>query len=104
MDDFEVFKDMELYPIDRYDFVVIFYELFKLINRDNIETSNFKYWRFGDEYYFLHKTSGTLIYYYKILGRSNTCNKILTPQEYAIFVDNFITEIKEEFKDKELIK
>lgn len=97
MNDFEVFKDMELYPIDRYDFEVIFYELFQLIDCDDIETSNFKYWRFGDEYYFLHKTSGTLIYYYKHLGRSNTCNKILTLQEYIIFVDNFITEIKKEF-------
>ena len=105
MNNLEVFKDMELYPIDRSEFEIIFFELFKMTDCEgltNLETSNFKYWRFEDEFYFLHKPSGTLMYYYKHLGRSHVCNKILTSYEYKVFVDNFVKEIEEEFNTRSL--
>ena len=38
-------------------------------------TYNFLLNRWEDEFYIIHRDSGTIINWYKHLGRTNTCNK-----------------------------
>mgnify|MGYP007064904547 CR=1 FL=1 len=38
-------------------------------------TDNFLLYRWEDEFYIIHRDSGTIINWYKHLGRTNTCNK-----------------------------
>lgn len=48
-------------------------------------TENYKLFRNGDEFYILHLPSGTMVNWYKHEGRTNTCNKDLTVDEYEQF-------------------
>lgn len=57
-----------------------------------METDSYKYWKYDDTYYILHKESGTLVTWYKHLGRCNQCNKRLSHKEYEKFVNDFIDE------------
>ena len=94
---FKVFQDMKQYPIDRREFERIFMPLALVTHYESLwsaETDCFKYWYMDDEHYFLHKDSGTLITYYKHVGRCNTCNKKLTIEEYECFVECFLEELK----------
>ena len=56
----------------------------KIIN--GICTDNFhSYHDNDDEYYIIHLPSGTMINWYKHLGRTNTCNKNLSLAELKLF-------------------
>ena len=49
-----------------------------------------------DEYYILHKPSGTMINWYKHMGRTNTCNKDLSLDELRLFLLLLRKELVEE--------
>lgn len=53
---------------------------------DTIYTDDFHCFRFNDEFYILHLESGTMINWYKHLGRTNTCNKDLKDWEFVEFL------------------
>lgn len=72
------------YHFDRDDFSKILYEVFG--SSDGIFdvivecqgdrfTDNFHLFYCSDEFYILHLESGTMINWYKHIGRTNTCNK-----------------------------
>lgn len=49
-------------------------------------TDSFSLFTVGDERYILHRESGTMINWYKNLGRTNTCNKPLDLQGLEEFI------------------
>lgn len=71
------------YHFDRDDFCKVFGEVFtddEIIDIDVMcgypqNTENFLLYRWEDEFYIIHRDSGTIINWYKHLGRTNTCNK-----------------------------
>lgn len=71
------------YHFDRDDFCKVFGEVFtddEIIDIDVMcgypqNTDNFLLYRWEDEFYIIHRDSGTIINWYKHLGRTNTCNK-----------------------------
>ena len=84
--------ELPQYPIERELFEKLFIGIDKRLFWEGIneaETDTFRYWKYGDEFYILHKDSGTLINWYKHLGRCNTCNKKLSIDEYKKFVSDF---------------
>lgn len=76
-------KTLPQYHFERDDFVNTFYEVFTEEEMFNIEdmfnypktTDEFMLCRNYDEFYIIHFNSGTIINWYKHLGRTNTCNK-----------------------------
>lgn len=86
------------YPIDRDTFC----KLFKVVlEKDidctyNFQTDSFKYFRIDDEFYLIHLDSGTMVNWYKHLGRCNTCNKNLSMKEYELFAKMFAEEVYEQ--------
>ena len=87
---------MKQYPIERD----VFCKIFRKIDSDfydelyDTTTDSFKVWRYDDEFYILHIGSGTLINWYKHLGRCNTCNKNLSIEEYKKLADDLYNELK----------
>lgn len=71
------------YHFDRNEFVDAFYKVFtndEIIDLDcdcstRRVTDEFILDRCDDEFYIIHRNSGTMINWYKHLGRTNTCNK-----------------------------
>ena len=71
------------YHFDRDDFCKVFREVFtddEIIDIDVMcgypqNTDNFLLYRWEAEFYIIHRDSGTIINWYKHLGRTNTCNK-----------------------------
>ena len=94
-------KIMGQYPIERDKFCEIFSKVYDEFYDEffDITTESFKCWYYDDEYYILHLPSGTLINWYKHLGRCNTCNKNLSIEEYKYIADLLYTELKEEIGD-----
>lgn len=89
-------ETLKQYAIDRDLFIEIFREIEDYIwDVYPYEGDDFKFWGYDDEWYLLHKDSGTLVNWYKHLGRTNTCNKNLSVEEYKTFVKMFIDELKE---------
>ena len=54
---------------------------------DHMEESSDEFFitRRGDEFYIIHFPSGTIINWYKHMGRTNTCNKNLTLDDLREF-------------------
>lgn len=77
-------KDLEQYYFDRDIFCKAWHKVFTNEEIEDIEcyckrgkqTDDFILTRYDadDEYYIIHKPSGTIINWYKHLGRTNTCN------------------------------
>lgn len=90
---------MKQYPIERD----VFCEIFGKIYSDfydkfyDTTTESFKVWRYDDEFYILHLKSGTIINWYKHLGRCNTCNKDLSIEEYKKLVNDLYNELEESY-------
>lgn len=98
------------YPIEREKFVLIFNryfvdsehnidsKIFELI-LDGAETDSFKMWYNSEdeEVYILHKTTGTLINWYKLyhVGRALSSNKILSYLDFIRFFKLLKSEIEE---------
>lgn len=89
-------SSMKQYPIKRELFCEIFgkIELEFYDELYDITTTSFKCWRYDDEFYILHLDSGTLINWYKHLGRCNTCNKELSVEDYKKLADDLYNELK----------
>lgn len=79
------FDDLPQYHFDRDAFVDVFKGMFTIDDMENILdlcdgnmfVGDFHLFHNEDEYYILHMPSGTMINWYKHLGRTNTCNKDL---------------------------
>jgi hypothetical protein len=94
------------YHFTRDEMTKVFEEVFPLNSKewnwDNVwycdfkDTDSFHSFRDEDEFYILHKPSGTMINWYKHMGRSNTCNKDLSLDELKLFLLLLRTELVEE--------
>lgn len=95
----DAFNNLPQYAIERDVFAGIFRKLddFACDGRLPFEGPDFRFWNYDDEVYMLHKPSGTLINWYKIghTGRTNTCNKTLSIEEYEEFASMLLDEINE---------
>ena len=76
------FETLAQYAIERDDFERIYLLVAKKLYN---ETDDFKGWYNNDEWYILHKPSGTMINWYKHCGRCNTCNKTLSLHQHELF-------------------
>lgn len=74
---------LKQYFFERSRFVNIFSEIFtdeelfelEIACGEGVKTESFLLYRDEDEFYIIHLPSGTIINWYKHLGRTNTCNK-----------------------------
>ena len=90
------FETLPQYALDRNEFVRIYGNISEvLMNESWYETSDFKGWYNDDEWYILHKHSGTLINWYKHCGRTNTCNKVLTIKQHEQFAKMILKDMKD---------
>lgn len=82
-----LFKDLPQYHFDRDDMCEVFDADFMHWFWDNLGSSNdeFLITRNGDEFYIIHFPSGTIVNWYKHMGRTNTCNKNLTLDDLREF-------------------
>ena len=81
----------EVFPLDSqaWDWDCVWYCDFR-------DTNSFHAFKDYDEYYILHKPSGTMINWYKHIGRTNTCNKDLSLDELRLFLLLLRKELVEE--------
>ena len=90
------FETLPQYALDRDDFIRIYGNISEaLMNESWYETSDFKGWYNDDEWYILHKPSGTMINWYKHCGRTNTCNKVLTVKQHEEFAKMILNDMKD---------
>lgn len=82
-----LFKNLPQYHFGRDDMCEVFDDAFMEWFWEHIECSNneFLITRQGDEFYIIHFPSGTVINWYKHMGRTNTCNKDLTIEDLREF-------------------
>lgn len=96
--------DLPQYHFEREDFVKMSREVFTPDEIFDIEvmcqgvknTEDFLLYYDQDEFYIIHLASGTIINYYKHLGRTNTCNKEGFTLED---LKDFLLLLKEDLKD-----
>lgn len=94
-------ETLSQYHFDRSELVEVFDEVFASDQYIDIDVAcsgccqsdEFALFRYGDEFYILHKDSGVLINWYKHLGRTNTCNK---PDFTLNDLRVFLVKLKEE--------
>lgn len=96
-------EELEQYKIERDVFCQLFNKHGNLSSLmwdflPDYTTYNFKIFQIHDEFYFLHLPSGTVINWYKHEGRTNTCNKDLTLDEYERFFKMLYDELAENRK------
>ena len=94
------------YHFTRDEMTKVFKEVFPLNSQvwdwdcvwccDFRDTNSFHAFKDEDEYYILHKPSGTMINWYKHMGRTNTCNKDLSLDELRLFLLLLRKELVEE--------
>lgn len=76
-------QELPQYYFDRDDFVKVFKKVFSSDEIFELEVAcqehrcldNFHLYYAEDEFYIIHLDSGTIVNWYKHLGRTNTCNK-----------------------------
>lgn len=93
-------NDLPQYHFVRKSMCDLFYSIFPLDEFNEydlfpMDTSSFHTFRDEEEFYILHKPSGTMINWYKHLGRTNTCNKNLSLEELKLFLLLFKYEVME---------
>ena len=97
------------YHFDRDDFCNVMFDVFtteEYIDIDvecscNTHLDNFTLMRVDDEFYILHRDSGTLINWYKHAGRTNTCNK---PDFTLDDFREFLVELRKDLVWNDIIK
>ena len=82
-----LFKNLPQYHFDRNEMSEVFdadfmYWIWDHLNEVGDEFYIFKHW---DEFYIIHLPSGTIINWYKHVGRTNTCNKNLSIEDLKEF-------------------
>ena len=82
-----LFEDLPQYHFDRRDMCEVFDANFMdwLSNHLESRSDEFLITRNGDEFYIIHFPSGTIVNWYKHMGRTNTCNKALTVEDLREF-------------------
>lgn len=84
MTDSKFLHELPQYHFDRHDFVATLSKIFPNDELFDLEMSCINHTSFPnfllyhdtfDEFYIIHLKSGTIINWYKHLGRTNTCNK-----------------------------
>lgn len=101
-----LFQPLPQYHFDRDDMCKVFDEDFIWWLYDHVNESNdeFEISRVSDEYYIIHFSSGTIVNWYKHMGRTNTCNKPLTLDDLREFkkmlLESFGYEDDENDKNK----
>ena len=82
-----MFKDLPQYHFNRDDMCEVFNSEFIEWFWGNLErrTDEFLITHSGDEFYIIHFPSGTIVNWYKHMGRTNTCNKDLTLNDLREF-------------------
>lgn len=82
-----LFQELPQYHFDRNDMCSVFDSKFMEWFWDNFERRNdeFLLTRSDDEFYIIHFKSGTIVNWYKHMGRTNTCNKDLTLDDLREF-------------------
>ena len=82
-----LFEDLPQYHFDRREMCDIFDATFEDWLWDHMDEDNdeFLITRHGDEFYIIHFRSGTIINWYKHMGRTNTCSKNLTLDDLREF-------------------
>jgi len=82
-----LFKDLPQYHFDREDMCTVFDVNFTYWLWEHIEesTDEFLLTKHDDEFYIIHFPSGTIVNWYKHIGRTNTCNKDLTLDDLREF-------------------
>lgn len=82
-----LFQNLPQYHFDRDKMCKIFDAGFQMWLWKHIEdaTDEFLITRRDDEFYIIHFPSGTIINWYKHMGRTNTCNKDLTLDDLREF-------------------
>lgn len=92
------------YHMDRKAFVNVFYKVFSNDEIDKLEMycqsckcfDDFLLYYKDDIYYIIHFDSGTIISWYKHIGRANTCNnKWFTKYDLELMLDTLKKEIKD---------
>lgn len=79
----EFLRILPRYHFERKDFTTVFEKIFTRDQMEEIyqkcickeQSADFAFLSYDDEFYIIHKDSGTMINWYKHLGRTNTCNK-----------------------------
>lgn len=98
-------QDLPQYHFDRDDFTKVFCEVFgstdEIFNlivacQGHECLCEFHLFYDSDEFYIIHLRSGTIINWYKHLGRTNTCNKEGFTLED---LKEFLLLLKEDMKD-----
>ena len=97
------------YHFSRNDFCKVMFEVFtteEYIDLDvecgcNTHLDNFSLFRVEDEFYILHRDSGTIINWYKHAGRTNTCNN---PNFTLDDFREFLIELRKELVWNDIIK
>lgn len=82
-----LFTDLPQYHFDRCEMEEVFNSEFLDWYWDHLYESSdsFKLHQDGDEHYIIHFPSGTIVNWYKHVGRCNTCNKNLTIDDLKEF-------------------
>ena len=82
-----LFEDLPQYHFDRGDMCEVFDDEFMIWFWDHLEcrSDEFLITRNDDEFYIIHFPSGTIVNWYKHMGRTNTCNKALTLDDLKEF-------------------
>lgn len=93
----EWWEDLPQYHFDRDEMREIFDANFVdwLWDHMNEESDEFEIKQRGDEFYIIHYPSGTIINWYKHMGRTNTCNKPLTLEELKDFKERLQNDFEE---------
>lgn len=104
-------EDMKQYHFEREQFekawedVFTKEELVMVLSEGNLVTTNFLYTRIDDEYYLIHLDSGTLINWYKHLGRTNTCsNENFTLDDLYTMLQLYAIEYRDEVLSKRKVQ
>ncbi|MDX9917290.1 MAG: hypothetical protein RBT15_04665 [Gudongella sp.] len=93
-------QELPQYHFTRYEFCSVIRENYPDFEEDFFDcmpdkhTESFSLFNVYDERYILHRESGTMINWYKNLGRTNTCNKPLDLKG----LEEFILLLKSELK------
>ena len=82
-----LFEELPQYHFDRSDMCDVFDTEFMEWFWDHLgdRSDDFLITQNGDEYYIIHFPSGTIVNWYKHMGRTNTCNKNLTLDDLREF-------------------
>ena len=102
-------KALPQYHFDRSDFCKVIEQVFtweEFVDVDvecscNRHYDDFSLFRVDDEFYILHRDSGTLINWYKHAGRTNTCNN---PNFTLEDFKEFLIELRKELVWEKVIR